>query len=77
MDARDLDIGSPRDIPVEPRIMTIADIFDALTASDRSYQKAVHPLRARPDPASARDSSSSTEDTATRASSRRSRSARG
>src|SRR5258707_7014053 len=38
--------GYPRrlaaaDIPVESRIMTIADIFDALTASDRPYQKAV------------------------------------
>jgi HD-GYP domain-containing protein (c-di-GMP phosphodiesterase class II) len=30
-----------RDIPVETRIMTIADIFDALTASDRPYKKAV------------------------------------
>jgi hypothetical protein len=30
-----------RDIPVEARIMTIADIFDALTASDRPYKKAV------------------------------------
>ena len=29
------------DIPVESRIMTIADIFDALTASDRPYKKAV------------------------------------
>ncbi|HVY38689.1 MAG TPA: HD domain-containing phosphohydrolase [Polyangia bacterium] len=28
-------------IPVESRIMTIADIFDALTASDRPYKKAV------------------------------------
>jgi HD-GYP domain-containing protein (c-di-GMP phosphodiesterase class II) len=38
--------GYPRhlpagDIPVEARIMTIADIFDALTASDRPYKKAV------------------------------------
>jgi HD-GYP domain-containing protein (c-di-GMP phosphodiesterase class II) len=30
-----------RDIPIESRIMTIADIFDALTASDRPYKKAV------------------------------------
>ena len=30
-----------KDIPVESRIMTIADIFDALTASDRPYKKAV------------------------------------
>jgi HD-GYP domain-containing protein (c-di-GMP phosphodiesterase class II) len=29
------------EIPVESRIMTIADIFDALTASDRPYKKAV------------------------------------
>jgi HD-GYP domain-containing protein (c-di-GMP phosphodiesterase class II) len=38
--------GYPRrigagDIPVESRILTIADIFDALTASDRPYKKAV------------------------------------
>ncbi len=33
-------IGSG-DIPIESRIMTIADIFDALTASDRPYKKAV------------------------------------
>jgi len=32
---------SASDIPVESRIMTIADIFDALTASDRPYKKAV------------------------------------
>ena len=30
-----------RDIPIESRILTIADIFDALTASDRPYKKAV------------------------------------
>jgi len=30
-----------KDIPVESRIMTIADIFDALTAYDRPYKKAV------------------------------------
>ncbi len=29
------------EIPIESRIMTIADIFDALTASDRPYKKAV------------------------------------
>jgi HD-GYP domain-containing protein (c-di-GMP phosphodiesterase class II) len=33
-------IGSG-EIPIESRIMTIADIFDALTASDRPYKKAV------------------------------------
>jgi HD-GYP domain-containing protein (c-di-GMP phosphodiesterase class II) len=32
---------SATDIPLESRIMTIADIFDALTASDRPYKKAV------------------------------------
>jgi HD-GYP domain-containing protein (c-di-GMP phosphodiesterase class II) len=31
----------PGEIPLESRIMTIADIFDALTASDRPYKKAV------------------------------------
>ena len=34
------------DIPVESRMMTIADIFDALTASDRPYKKAVPVNRA-------------------------------
>ena len=29
------------EIPVEVRIITILDIFDALTASDRPYKKAV------------------------------------
>jgi HD-GYP domain-containing protein (c-di-GMP phosphodiesterase class II) len=38
--------GYPRhlgavDIPIESRMLTIADIFDALTASDRPYKKAV------------------------------------
>ncbi|HEU4383946.1 MAG TPA: HD domain-containing phosphohydrolase [Anaeromyxobacteraceae bacterium] len=33
-------------IPLETRIMTIADIFDALTASDRPYKRAVLPERA-------------------------------
>jgi len=33
-------LGAP-EIPIESRIMTIADIFDALTASDRPYKKAV------------------------------------
>ena len=31
------------EIPVQTRLMTIADIFDALTASDRPYKKAVTP----------------------------------
>jgi HD-GYP domain-containing protein (c-di-GMP phosphodiesterase class II) len=43
--------GYPRgvraeDIPVQTRIMTIADIFDALTASDRPYKRALSADRA-------------------------------
>jgi HD-GYP domain-containing protein (c-di-GMP phosphodiesterase class II) len=43
--------GYPRgltapDIPVQSRIMTIADIYDALVAWDRPYKKAVSPERA-------------------------------
>ena len=34
------------DIPVQTRMMTICDIFDALSASDRPYKKAVPPERA-------------------------------
>ena len=34
------------DIPVGSRIMTIADIFDALTASDRPYKRALAPEKA-------------------------------
>ena len=34
------------DIPVQSRMMTIADIFDALTASDRPYKKSLSPERA-------------------------------
>ncbi len=38
--------GYPRhvggaEIPVQARIMTIADIYDALTATDRPYKRAV------------------------------------
>jgi HD-GYP domain-containing protein (c-di-GMP phosphodiesterase class II) len=33
-------------IPVQTRMMTIADIFDALTATDRPYKRAVSPGRA-------------------------------
>jgi HD-GYP domain-containing protein (c-di-GMP phosphodiesterase class II) len=33
--------AAANEIPVQTRIMTIADIFDALTASDRPYKKAV------------------------------------
>jgi len=44
-------IGYPRrlsaqEIPIESKMMTIADIFDALTASDRPYKKAVPTDRA-------------------------------
>jgi hypothetical protein len=43
--------GYPRrlkapDIPVQSRMMTIADIYDALVAQDRPYKKAVAPERA-------------------------------
>ena len=34
------------EIPVQARIMTIADIYDALTATDRPYKRAVPPERA-------------------------------
>ncbi|MGH9678639.1 MAG: HD-GYP domain-containing protein, partial [Candidatus Acidiferrales bacterium] len=34
------------EIPVQAKIMTICDIFDALSASDRPYKKAVPPARA-------------------------------
>jgi HD-GYP domain-containing protein (c-di-GMP phosphodiesterase class II) len=33
-------------IPVQSRMMTIADIYDALTAGDRPYKKAVRPEEA-------------------------------
>jgi len=35
-----LGLGAP-EIPIQSRIMTVADIFDALSASDRPYKKAV------------------------------------
>jgi HD-GYP domain-containing protein (c-di-GMP phosphodiesterase class II) len=43
--------GYPRgvaadDIPVQTRIMTVVDIFDALTASDRPYKRALPPEKA-------------------------------
>ena len=38
--------SSADEIPIQTRIMTIADIFDALTASDRPYKKAVPTDRA-------------------------------
>jgi HD-GYP domain-containing protein (c-di-GMP phosphodiesterase class II) len=38
-------LGGPA-IPVQTRIMAIADIYDALTAADRPYKRAVSPERA-------------------------------
>jgi HD-GYP domain-containing protein (c-di-GMP phosphodiesterase class II) len=37
---------SAADIPVQTRIMTVVDIFDALTASDRPYKRALPPEKA-------------------------------
>jgi HD-GYP domain-containing protein (c-di-GMP phosphodiesterase class II) len=37
---------SAPEIPVQTRMMTISDIFDALAASDRPYKRAVQPERA-------------------------------
>jgi HD-GYP domain-containing protein (c-di-GMP phosphodiesterase class II) len=34
------------DIPLQSRMMTIADVYDALTAADRPYKRAVPPARA-------------------------------
>ncbi|MDD9950496.1 MAG: HD family phosphohydrolase, partial [Zetaproteobacteria bacterium] len=34
------------EIPIQSRMMTIADIFDALTAADRPYKKAMEATRA-------------------------------
>ena len=36
----------PEQIAVEPRMMTVCDIYDALTASDRPYKKAMPHERA-------------------------------
>ena len=33
-------------IPIQTRMMTISDIYDALTAADRPYKSAVAPARA-------------------------------
>ena len=39
--------GVPGDvIPIQTRVMTVSDIFDALTASDRPYKKALPSQRA-------------------------------
>ncbi|MBL9100367.1 MAG: GAF domain-containing protein [Myxococcales bacterium] len=38
-------IGAP-EIPIQARLMTVSDIFDALTASDRPYKKAVPIVKA-------------------------------
>ena len=35
-----------KEIPIQTRMMTISDIYDALTASDRPYKRAVAPERA-------------------------------
>jgi len=37
---------SAEDIPLQSRMMTVSDIYDALTASDRPYKRAVPPDRA-------------------------------
>ncbi len=34
------------EIPIQARMMTIADIYDALTAADRPYKKRLEPQRA-------------------------------
>ena len=34
------------DIPVQSQLLAVADIYDALTASDRPYKKAAPPERA-------------------------------
>ena len=41
----DLRVGGDQ-IPVQTRMMTLADIFDALTATDRPYKRAVPAARA-------------------------------
>jgi HD-GYP domain-containing protein (c-di-GMP phosphodiesterase class II) len=47
LDGRGYPRALPADaIPVEARMMTIADVYDALTASDRPYKKALPPERA-------------------------------
>jgi HD-GYP domain-containing protein (c-di-GMP phosphodiesterase class II) len=47
LDGRGYPRGAPGEaIPVESRMMTIADIYDALTASDRPYKKALPAERA-------------------------------
>ncbi|HEY7161523.1 MAG TPA: HD domain-containing phosphohydrolase, partial [Acidobacteriota bacterium] len=38
--------SSADNIPIQTRMMTISDIYDALTASDRPYKKAVPTQRA-------------------------------
>ena len=45
--ARGYPLGVPApEIPLQSKIMTIADIYDALTAADRPYKKALDPDRA-------------------------------
>jgi HD-GYP domain-containing protein (c-di-GMP phosphodiesterase class II) len=38
--------ATEKNIPIQTRMMTISDIYDALTASDRPYKRAVPPERA-------------------------------
>ncbi len=38
--------ATEKEIPIQTRMMTISDIYDALTASDRPYKRAVAPERA-------------------------------
>ncbi|GAG51331.1 unnamed protein product, partial [marine sediment metagenome] len=35
------------DIPIQTRIMTVADIYDALIAKDRPYKKSIDPIRSQ------------------------------
>jgi response regulator RpfG family c-di-GMP phosphodiesterase len=37
---------SAADIPIQSRMMTVSDIYDALTASDRPYKRAISTERA-------------------------------
>lgn len=47
MDGTGYPLGIKRDeIPIQSRMMTIADIYDALTAFDRPYKKSLPPARA-------------------------------
>jgi HD-GYP domain-containing protein (c-di-GMP phosphodiesterase class II) len=41
-DGREVQVWSAKDIPIQSRMMTIADIYDALTAWNRPYKRAVY-----------------------------------